>query len=127
MREIKFRAWNVATKTMIDLKKMTPLALNMDTDGLFIPFSDGLIIEQFTGLTDKAGREIYEGDIVEHIPADGWNWWNGIVTWQSNGSICWCVVPLPEDRHRGQYGMNSSYQFKVIGNIHENPKLLEAK
>lgn len=65
MREIKFRAFNIVTQTMIDLKKITPFALDIDTDGLFIPFSDGLIIEQFTGLHDRNGNEIYEGDIVK--------------------------------------------------------------
>jgi len=62
MREIKFRAWNVATKVMVDLKKITPLALNIDTNGLFIPFSDGLPLMQYTGLKDKNGKECYEKD-----------------------------------------------------------------
>jgi uncharacterized phage protein (TIGR01671 family) len=65
VREIKFRAWNIVTKTMIDLKKITPLALDIDTNGLFIPFSDGLIIMQYTGLKDINGKEIFENDVVK--------------------------------------------------------------
>lgn len=56
MRELKFRAWNMVTKTMIDLKKVTPFVLNIDTDGLFIPFS-GMPIMQYTGLKDKNRRK----------------------------------------------------------------------
>ena len=64
---IKFQAWNEATETMIDLKKITPLALDIDTDGLFIPFSDGLKIIQAIGATDSSDppQELYVGDLIE--------------------------------------------------------------
>jgi len=139
MREIKFRAWNVATKTMIDLKKMTPLALNMDTDGLFIPFSDGLIIEQFTGLTDKAGREIYEGDWAR-LPFF-WRYNEGGVAFEEEGYYEGQIVIIASAgvcirnplRHKynltnetpeeicklKQYRRISAYITEVIGNIHE--------
>ena len=119
MREIKFRAWNVITKTMIDLKKITPLALNMDTDGLFIPFSDGLPLIQYTGLLDKNGKEIYEGDIIEwghqrfglvksrieFIAGSFQHYPNvrGVNSGVLNGIICSC---------------------EIIGNIYENPELI---
>ena len=115
MREIKFRAWNVATKTMIDLRAITPLILNMDTDGLFIPFSDGLIIMQFTGLKDKHGAEIYEGDIYEWTDNSGVDRID-TVAWSDSGG--WILTDI---------WWVAEVSGKVIGNIYENPELCQLK
>ena len=73
-RPIEFRAWNKKTRRMVDCKKTTPLAVHPDLlmaglDGVFIPFHEDLIIEQYTGLKDKKrteefpeGQKIFEGD-----------------------------------------------------------------
>lgn len=116
MREIKFRMWNPITNTMIDLKKITPFALNIDTDGPFIPFC-GMPLMQYTGIKDRNGKEIYEGDILRIEFYSDW-----VVDWYGTGfhiyneTNPWLHFPLPTIIDR-----------TVIGNIYVNPELLEGK
>ena len=62
MREIKFRAWD----KVLNYYHMGNdyISLSWDKEGCII--NSELVVEQFTGLTDKNGKEIYEGDIVLH-------------------------------------------------------------
>ena len=118
MREIKFRAWNVATKVMIDLKKITPLALNADIGGLYIPESDGILVMQYTGLKDSKGAEIYEGDIVEWEDRTADDMYGGDVIYPNEpvefkGGSFYPVCMMPAE------------EFEIIGNIYENKELLD--
>jgi uncharacterized phage protein (TIGR01671 family) len=110
MRTIKFRAWNLATKKML-----VPHAIENPIDDP-LGGNTGTIYQQFTGLFDKNGKEIYEGDIVE---------WQH--SWSRPGAgSSRMVVEWVKDEIGGQYKtipyINETTE--VIGNIYENPALL---
>jgi hypothetical protein len=77
---------------------------------------DGLTLEQFTGLKDAKGQEIYEGDIVQVDPDDP-----GYQVIYSDEDARFSIVGNGLDSALGE-----EYQScEVIGNIHENAGLLE--
>ena len=75
----------------------------------FIPETVG----QFTGLTDKNGKKIFEGDILEAIARN-----------PVGEPIVAEVVPNLND-YELMWDIEHSYEIEVIGNIHDNPELLE--
>ncbi|EAC2511282.1 TPA: hypothetical protein UPU49_002884 [Listeria monocytogenes] len=81
-------------------------------------------VGQFTGLKDKNGKKIFEGDIVEIIEIDAfgnldWNRLKGKVMF-SEGA--WLVT---DNRSFAIPLWSEINEIEVIGNIHENPELLE--
>ena len=146
MREIKFRAWNQSTKTMIDLQLITPLALSakLTVAGLFIPFDDKIPVMQYTGLKDKNGKEIYEGDILllqdEYTdkilddgsgPTEPFNHLSAVVF--ESGTFGLDVKERGDDFDIGFWPFPTIIdyvgipEFEVIGNVYENPELKESK
>jgi len=125
MREIKFRAWDDEHRVMV-LKIFNGVyETNLDSDGtLVIGAYDSkedwyeLKVLQFTGLKDKNGKEIYEGDILE-IGGDKVRkeiYWNNKFAW-------WDIK-----RYEHSLGLllqtRKFVDVEVIGNIYENPDLL---
>ena len=139
MREIKFRAWNTNTKTMVDLKKITPLALSDGVEGgLYLPLElKHLIFIRFTGLKDKNGKEIYfDSDIVEYTyTSDCGGQYEeeftviGIVVLDLKHTNSICVLEKSDGKTGGLYHFTAGEvrNIEIIGNIHENPELLEEK
>lgn len=79
----------------------------------------GIILMQFTGLRDKNGHEIYEGDILR--TQERWV--------DKDGRLSSVRVQIQVVEWTGEY-VNSHYWhefYEVIGNIYENPELLEGK
>lgn len=146
-REIKFRAWvNDHWVDWIPTCK-TLGAYNasiIDTDGYTFEEDNPFIVEQYTGLKDKNDKEIYEGDICRLIYSergDGRKRWKKV-----NEDIE--LVEFGDGYFKfsdtDEYGIGSElsfsdygewataggqykYEAEVIGNIHENPELLEDK
>lgn len=122
-REIKFKAWNIKEKVMIDLYKATPLALdaNLNMDGIFIPFSERFIVMQYIGLKDKNGVEIYEGDFI----TDGTKLNNKTYFW----TVVYCIdrfCTIDYKNRKRPFSITKSFweRSEIIGNIYENPGLL---
>lgn len=110
MREIKFRFYDNKDKEMIAPTKNERKDIIFEK-WEFNPKASELM--QYTGLKDKNGTEIYEGDIVQ----TGWQGnEKGVVVFESS---TYCV-----DSGNGYMYFNHPESYEVIGNIYENPELL---
>lgn len=110
-REIKFRGWS---NGKIEYSGKMPSFGFWKWAG----YDSSTIIMQFTGIHDKNGKEIYEGDILKH---DIW----GItkVYWE-NGSF-WADNSKQGDEFKEiRLGDQQLQRTRVIGNIYQNPELL---
>lgn len=103
MRTIKFRAWDKWTKKMAQPK-----------DGDFIGWhspsnwKDCYEVMQYTGLNDKNGKEIYEGDVVMNNHG-----FKHLVEWTESYECEPC------------FSISKDVEVEVIGNIYETPELIK--
>lgn len=85
-------------------------------------------VSQYTGLTDKNGRKIFEGDIVEYPIKSGGHKGENIheVVFENRHGTAYFGIKMSDIETWGFDMEVPSKLMKVIGNIHDNPELLEA-
>ena len=132
-REIKFRAWHKGLKKMFKIGQITleEGTWNFEPNdrefiGMSIPYQPSLVLMQYTGLHDKNGKEICEGDIVSKEVFDDTkpNYINksyakvvyieelaGFYLVNKSNKILWEVA-------------DDKYNIEVISTIYDNPELL---
>lgn len=124
MREIKFRAWDSKNKKMYSFELIElPYSENVNLDGQF----DGLLdmyykLMQYTGLLDKNGVEIYEGDELSIEIYDG-VYSIYTVEW-NNEKASFILIEKSSDNEESFDDWLGTETFEVVGNIYENSNLL---
>ena len=132
MNQIKFRAWDKRNKRMIEVKAIDwcdegIISINYPHGKLYSApekFGGAIELMQYTGLKDKNGKEIYEGDKVNVLSS-------------FNGEVADCLPTLTVawDDANAQFVFTEPVDWElswdeiteceVIGNIYENPELLD--
>ncbi len=142
MREIKFRAWDKQKKRMLVVYRISfdgpiegaQVHCYLDDRGLegsteYSYDGDGLILEQFTGLADVNCKEIYEGDVVRYTA-----WHDGKPSGAIQGEVVYdgdlgmALFNILLDRD-GEIdrAVLPAIGVEIMGNVHENPELLEVE
>lgn len=143
MREINFRAFDQKTELF---GAVIELSYSPNSNSVYVPsyvrvhdykdvthvahypephcIQDNLVIEQFTGLYDKNGKKIYEGDVVKlHVIVLSPDDKIGFIDYSPKYGYC---INFGGRIARQEYwAANDKHTIEVIGNIHENKELLD--
>jgi len=120
----KFRAWDKETKSM---NGMAEIYRNRNQEIELHPRDENIILMQSTGLKDKNGKEIFEGDIIAIEVDDNEAPINAKVFQNRKiGILMFHVFEDNEDVPMVELLEDNSAAFKIIGNIYENKELIDA-
>ena len=113
METIKFRIFNKKIKSYIDIHSSAIMIDELND------LNDHLIVEQFTGLHDKNGKEIYDGEILYNNDRKE----NCIVKYDEEKAMF--IIEYLESKDKFPLWESISNLYYSVGNISENPELLE--
>lgn len=126
--EIKFRAWDTEHKKFQDENYCVQIKTGK-VQGLYGQMFPEMILQQFTGLKDKNGKEIYEGDIISFGRR-----YDYFVKYKNCAFYLYHTKQKDENDNPYRWGLLNRVldadlkgivqEFKVIGNIYETPELL---
>jgi uncharacterized phage protein (TIGR01671 family) len=121
MRVIKFRQWQPDVKRFLYIY---PMQTNDTVKAEHILHAGEL--QQYTGLKDKNGKEIYEGDILTNVANQSFDYVTKpfVVEWGDEQNYCGFIARIL-DQKIGELFINKNFlNCEIIGNIYENPELL---
>lgn len=123
----KFRAWLKESEIMREVDGLVfppHSGIEVIIDGDDWKDGEDIDLMQSTGLKDKNGVEIFEGDVVLFTIEDGFDYVYG-KPGRINLSLQWGAGVRASSR--GNYPLRECREVRIIGNIYENPELLEVK
>ena len=138
MREIKFRAWDLKTKTMHTVENINFCGRETVTVQ-YNPIKkislDSVYLMQYIGVQDKNGVEIYEGDVIHWDPVRPVESYTPtyaktkrlddyIIQWNAARCEFWAEPGELGHAYMNISQSDLSMNWKVIGNIYENPELV---
>lgn len=121
MREIKFRAWDKKDKLWVAGWSIGQAGVQTETSNK--------VFMQYTGLQDKNGKEIFEGDVmpivIENL-GESIKTVNGVVKFEQGQWNIKYFHPFQKEIYLANlYSLLERAEKEVIGNLYENPELLD--
>lgn len=125
MREIKFRAWDGKNRwfNSFTVSAYGKINKNEPAREWHSWKNEDWILMQFTGLKDKHGEEIYEGDIITGKAGLADKPFFAAVTWDQE-EIVGYRCKFVRDGLSYNYYLCGWYEYEILGNIYQNPELL---